>query len=45
LGTGDSITITRTELAELLNESFSEEKFESVNQTKGGWPLGTVLPP
>lgn len=42
---GESITITRTELAELLNESFSEEKLESVNRTKGCWPFGTVLPP
>lgn len=42
---GESITITLTELAELLKESFSEEKFESVNRTNGCWPLGTVLPP
>ena len=42
---GESITITRVELAELLNATFSEEKLESVNRAKGYWPLGTALPP
>src|SRR5581483_11508321 len=41
---GDSITTKRTEFAEPLNASLSDEILEPVRRTSGCCPLGTVLP-